>query len=231
MSHKAPTFDLNNLLVSLSEGLATFENHFPLDEFAQGHYQQHPFITLLTCCDSRVPPSMLGDTFNRVFCVENIGNQVKNSEGSILYGLLHLHTPFMVVAGHSECGAIKAATSDYGSEPSALVNELNTVKKSLDQACRGLKVDLAAMSIHQAQLSEINIDIQIDLLLAQPDIAPLVEDKSLQIIGVFVDLHNIYGQGYGKVFTVNVNGVKDVEVIKQMDKIGVFAGRAARLNN
>ncbi|MDD3364317.1 MAG: carbonic anhydrase [Syntrophomonas sp.] len=229
MSHEVVKFDLVSLLSSLGESLAEFENGFPLDDFAKGHYQQHPFVTLLTCCDSRVPPSMLGDTFNRVFCVENIGNQVKNSEGSVLYGLLHLQTPLMIVAGHTECGAIKAATSDFASEPSALVNELTTVKSSLDQACSGIKVDLATASPTQVQLSELNVDVQIDLLLNHAEIAPLVQRQSLQIIGVMVDLHNFYGEGYGKVYTVNVNGEKDVEAIKQMDKIGVFAAKAKRL--
>jgi carbonic anhydrase len=229
MSHEVVKFDLVSLLSNLDVSLKSFENGFPLDDFAQGHYQQHPFVTLLTCCDSRVPPSMLGDTFNRVFCIENIGNQVKNSEGSILYGILHLHTPLMIVAGHSECGAIKAATSDFAAEPPALINELTTVKNSLEQACTGIKVDLATMSMNQAQLSEINVDVQIDLLLAHPYIAPLVEKQSLQIIGVFVDLHNIYGEGYGKVFTVNVNGEKDVEAIKKKDTIGSFAAKARRL--
>jgi len=229
MSHEAVKFDLVSLLKTLDAGLANFENNFPLDEFAQGHYQQHPFVTLLTCCDSRVAPSMLGDTFNRVFCVENIGNQVKNAEGSVLYGLLHLHTPLMIVAGHSECGAIKAATSDFTAEPSALVGELNTVKGSLEKACAGIKVDLAAASLSQAQLSELNIDAQIEMLLAHDKIAPLVEKKALQIIGIFVDLHNIYGEGYGKVYTVNVNGEKNAEAIMKIDSIGGFAAKARRL--
>ncbi len=229
MSHAAVKFDLETLLKTLDSGLGEFENSFPLDDFAKGHYQQHPFVTLLTCCDSRVSPSMFGDTFNRIFCVENIGNQLRNAEGSVLYGLLHLHTPLMIVAGHSECGAIKAASSDYAGEPAALVQELNTVKGSLEKACSGVKVDLAAGSLSQAQLSELNVDVQVDMLLAHLDIAPLVEKKALQIIGVFVDLHNIYGEGYGKVYTVNVNGVKDVEAIKQIDTIGGFAAKARRL--
>lgn len=229
MSHEALYFDLGSLLKTLDAGLAEFENNFPLADFAHGHYQQHPFATLLTCCDSRVPPSMLGDTFNRVFCVENIGNQVKNAEGSVLYGLLHLHTPLMIVAGHSECGAIKAATSDYEAEPPALVGELNTVKGSLEKACAVIMVDLAAASLSQAQLSELNIDVQIEMLLTHAEIAPLVEKKALQIIGVFVDLHDIFGEGFGKVYTVNVNGEKDAEVIKKIDNIGGFAARARRL--
>ena len=229
MSHDVVKFDLESLLKTLDSGLSDFEKYFPLDDFAQGHYQQHPFVTLLTCCDSRVSPSMLGNTFNRIFCVENIGNQVNNSEGSVLYGLLHLHTPLMIVAGHSECGAIKAATSDFSGEPSALVQELTTVKASLAKACSGIKVDLAAASLSQAQLSELNIDVQIEMLLAHAEIAPLVEKRELQIIGLFVDLHNLYGEGYGKVYTVNVNGEKNVDAIKMIDTIGGFAAKARRL--
>lgn len=229
MSHEVIKFDLVSLLSNLDESLASFEKGFPLDDFAQGHYQQHPFVTLLTCCDSRVPPSMLGDTFNRVFCIENIGNQVKNSEGSVLYGILHLHTPLMIVAGHSECGAIKAATSDFTAEPPALVNELTTVKNSLEQACMGIKVDLATASPTQVQLSELNVDVQIGLLLDHAEIALLVKKQALQLIGIMIDLHNFYGEGYGKVYTVNVNGEKDVETIKKMDTIGGFAAKAQRL--
>ena len=137
----------------------------------------------------------------------------------------------MIVAGHSECGAIKAATSDFAAEPLALVNELTIVKKSLDQACTGIKVDLATHSPTQVQLSELNVDAQIDLLLENAEVALLVEKQALQIIGVMVDLHNFYGEGYGKIYTVNVNGEKNVEVIKKIDKIGVFASKARRLNN
>ncbi len=230
LSHEPVQFDLVNIFKELEPCLADFEKNFPLAAFAQGHYQQHPFATLLTCCDSRVSPNMLGDTFNRVFCVENIGNQVRNSEGSVLYGLLHLHTPLLLIAGHSECGAIKAATSDYAAEPAALVKELDTVKSSLQQACAGIKIELAAASLNQALLSEINVDAQIEMLLEKSEIAHLVEHKQLIIIGLFVDLHNVFAEGYGKVFTVNVNGERSAEVIKQMDQIGGFAARARRLD-
>lgn len=229
MSHEPAHFDLPSLLPDLEASLATFEAGFPLEDFKKVDYKQVPFVTLLTCCDSRVPPTMLGDTFNRIFCIENIGNQFKNNEGSVLYGLLHLHTPLMIVAGHSDCGAIKAATSDYAAEPAALVQELDGVKGSLQQGCAGIKVDLASAAADQARLSELNVDVQVDRLLQHPEIAPLVARQSLRIIGVELDLHNIYGGGFGKVYTVNVNGEKDPAVIKQMTDIGGFAGKARRL--
>lgn len=231
MSHEPVKFDLENIFKELEPCLADFEKNFPLAEFALGHYQQHPFATLLTCCDSRVSPNILGDTFNRVFCVENIGNQFRNSEGSVLYGLLHLHTPLLLIVGHSECGAIKAATSDYAAEPTALVKELDIVKSSLQQACAGIKIDLAAASLNQALLSELNVDAQIEMLLSESEISALVEDEKLIIIGVFLDLHDVFAEGYGKVFTVNINGEKNAEVIKQMNQIGGFAARARRLGD
>lgn len=229
MSHTPTHFDLPRLWQDLEASLAAFEAGFPLEDFKKVHFQQQPCVTLLTCCDSRVPPTMLGDTFNRVFCVENIGNQFQNGEGSVLYGLLHLHTPLMIVAGHSECGAIKAATSDYAAEPPALGRELDTVKGSLQQGCAGIKVDLAAAAANQARLSELNVDVQVDQLLHHPAIAPLVAANSLQVIGVVVDLHNVYGEGYGKVYTVNVNGERDATALQARTDIGGFAAKAKRL--
>ncbi len=229
MSHEPVKFDLSTLFQELEPSLAAFEKNFPLAEFARAHYQQHPFATLLTCCDSRVSPNMLGDTFNRVFCVENIGNQFRNSEGSVLYGLLHLRTPLMLVAGHSECGAIKAAVSDYAAEPDALIKELNTVKDSLQQGCAACKIDLAVASSDQARLAQLNVDIQVDMLLNQPDVRRLVDKQELLVIGLLVDLHNVFGEGYGRVYTVNVNGVKDANTIKAKNDIGGFAARARRL--
>ncbi|MCX5779839.1 MAG: hypothetical protein NTV45_03270, partial [Firmicutes bacterium] len=79
MSHATTHFDLPRLWQDLEASLAAFEAGFPLEDFKKVHFQQQPCVTLLTCCDSRVPPTMLGDTFNRVFCVENIGNQFQNA--------------------------------------------------------------------------------------------------------------------------------------------------------
>ena len=100
LSHHATIeVDKAALFKSLEQGILAFEKGFPLEDFKKGNYGQHPLITLLTCADSRIPVNIFGDIFNRIFSVENIGNLVKTNEGSVLYGLLHLHTPLMIVAG------------------------------------------------------------------------------------------------------------------------------------
>ena len=44
-----------------------------------------------------------------MFSIRNIGNQIVTSEGSVDYGVRVLKTPYLMVVGHSGCGAIKAA--------------------------------------------------------------------------------------------------------------------------
>lgn len=72
---------------------------------------QHPFVTILTCSDSRVCPELIFDAnIGELFVIRNAGNVVdKITLGSIEYGTEHLHTPLLVVLGHERCGAVTAA--------------------------------------------------------------------------------------------------------------------------
>jgi carbonic anhydrase len=72
---------------------------------------QHPFATILTCSDSRVPPEVifsqgLGDLF-----VVRVAGAVPDPAvlGSIEYAAEHLNVPLVVVMGHLACGAVKSA--------------------------------------------------------------------------------------------------------------------------
>jgi carbonic anhydrase len=72
---------------------------------------QHPFATVLTCSDSRVPPEAifsqgLGDLF-----VVRVAGAVPDQAvlGSIEYAAEHLNVPLVVVMGHLACGAVKSA--------------------------------------------------------------------------------------------------------------------------
>ena len=231
VSSSSPKVDRDVLMQGIVEGIAGFESEFPLEDFKKGDYKQHPIITLLTCSDSRMPVNIFGSIFNRIFSVENIGNQFRSSEGSVLYGLLHLHTPLMIVAGHTDCGAIKAAESNFVNEPLGIRNELSTVKDSLDAARRLYNVSNNDSDLKYTLLSELNVDMQINYLLANPGISELVKNKELLIMGVMADLHNHYGEGYGRTYTINVNGEKDTSKLKDNNELGLMAERAKRLSS
>ncbi|MFH1912873.1 MAG: carbonic anhydrase [Pseudomonadota bacterium] len=76
---------------------------------SQGDYA---FATVLSCSDSRVPVERIFDAgFIDLFVIRVAGNVVRTHEaGSIEYGLAHVHTPVLVVMGHTQCGAVAAVT-------------------------------------------------------------------------------------------------------------------------
>ena len=74
---------------------------------------QHPFVTILTCADSRIPVERVFDRgVGELFVVRVAGNVAGSSEtGTIEYGVGHLKTRLLVVMGHTKCGAVAAACS------------------------------------------------------------------------------------------------------------------------
>ncbi len=220
------------VIKNLEDSIKHFESNFPLDSFQESNFKQHPVVTLLTCSDARMPVNIYGEIFNRIFSIENIGNQVKTNEGSILYGLLHLHTPIMIIAGHTDCGAIIAAESNFIEEPMAIRQEVSIVKNSLEDAQRKTGIQLDSNNeLRITQLAELNVDMQIDYLMSNYAVADLVNNNKLLLLGLMVDLHNVYGDGFGLTYTINVNGKNNIDVISNYINLGIFADRAKRITN
>lgn len=75
---------------------------------------QKPHSIIVACSDSRVPPEHIFDSgLGEIFIIRNAGNNptTKYDLGSIEYAAEHLHTPLLVILGHSSCGAINATCS------------------------------------------------------------------------------------------------------------------------
>lgn len=72
---------------------------------------QHPYATILSCSDSRVPPELIFDAgFGELFIIRVAGNVFASEvAASLQYAGRHLQTPLFVVLGHTNCGAVQAA--------------------------------------------------------------------------------------------------------------------------
>ena len=73
--------------------------------------KQEPFAAVLSCADSRVPVELVFDqTIGHIFVTRVAGNII-NSEiiGSLEYGAAVLGVKVLLVMGHANCGAVKAA--------------------------------------------------------------------------------------------------------------------------
>lgn len=105
-----------------------------LADLAKG---QHPYATILSCSDSRVPPELIFDAgFGELFVVRVAGNVLSPGvAGSMQYALEHLRTPLFVVLGHTGCGAVSAALETLlrGTE------QLSRIQILVDQIVPGLE--------------------------------------------------------------------------------------------
>jgi carbonic anhydrase len=74
---------------------------------------QRPEVAVLSCSDSRVPPEILFDQgLGDLFVVRSAGNSADPlGVGSLEYAVEHLGSVVIVVLGHQNCGAVKAACS------------------------------------------------------------------------------------------------------------------------
>ncbi|MEW5722672.1 MAG: carbonic anhydrase, partial [Thermodesulfobacteriota bacterium] len=72
----------------------------------------HALATILACSDSRVPVELIFDAGIMDIFVVRVAGAVCGADeaGSIEYGLAHVHTPVLVVLGHTQCGAVTAVT-------------------------------------------------------------------------------------------------------------------------
>jgi carbonic anhydrase len=86
----------------------------PRDVLAEMAKSQHPYATILGCSDSRVPPELIfGTGLGDLFVVRTAGNSLSPEiAGSLQYASGHLDIPLLVVVGHEECGAVKAALAE-----------------------------------------------------------------------------------------------------------------------
>lgn len=144
---------------------------------------QAPFACVVTCADSRVVPEhvfMAG--LGELFCVRVAGNVVGDMElASCLYAAEHLHTPLIVVLGHTHCGAIEAAIEagdceDHG-DTGAIVPLVAKIVAAI-----GAENDPYAASV-------ANVQAGVRTLMADDDIADLTR-LGLRVCGAIYHTHS-----------------------------------------
>lgn len=108
---------------------------------------QQPFAVVVSCSDSRVPPEILFDQgIGDIFVIRTAGEVMDNATiGTIEYAVEHLHVPLIVVLGHDDCGAVKAAI-EGSAEPGQISYIVDAITPAVNTA-RGMNGDLLNNSI------------------------------------------------------------------------------------
>ena len=147
-------------------------------------FSQHPFVTMLSCSDSRVSPELIFDQgLGDIFEIRNAGNVLDDQVlGSVEYSLVHLGVKLVVVLGHESCGAVAAAYTE-AHEDKYIESLTRFIKPSIEKAKyqKGNLLDNA--SINNAKLGAK------EMIRQNPVIADYVKNHGVIVIPAYYCLH------------------------------------------
>jgi carbonic anhydrase len=146
---------------------------------------QAPLAIVVACADSRVAPEIIFDQgVGDLFVVRVAGNIVVNAgpfvKGSIEYGVAELGTRLILVLGHTQCGAVKAAITHIEANdglPGSINDLINPIRPFV-KAVAGQGGDKLA------KVTKANVVAGVKQLEGlNPILAPLVKKGELKVVG------------------------------------------------
>src|SRR5215472_4697796 len=140
--------------------------------------EQKPFAAILTCADSRVPAEIIFDqSIGQLFVVRVAGNiAAPDTIASVEYAAEELGVKTILVLGHSNCGAVKAAKAG-GSVPGQISELFQYIYPAI----------IGAPDLQSAV--EKNARWQATVIGASsPDLARMIKDGKLSVQAAVYDL-------------------------------------------
>lgn len=146
---------------------------------------QDPLAVVLTCADSRVPPVDVFDQgLGDIFVVRVAGNIINDQIlGSIEYAVAHLHTPLVMVMGHSSCGAVSAVAQGV-----KLDGHIASLTPSIDAALKKTKGMEGHWTNNAAKVLARTTAKKI--AESEPIIADLVQEGRVLVVATYYDLES-----------------------------------------
>jgi carbonic anhydrase len=160
------------------------------EDFAALAEGQAPLAAIVACADSRVAPELVFDQgVGDLFVVRVAGNIVDGAgptvKGSIEFAVAELGVRLIMVLGHSQCGAVKAAIThiDANDELPGSIGDLIAPIRPAVRAAAGNPGDKLANVIKANVLAGVNRLQGLDPILAK-----LVKTGELKVVGASYEL-------------------------------------------
>ncbi|HEX4130720.1 MAG TPA: carbonic anhydrase [Pirellulales bacterium] len=204
---------MSKKMIKLIHGIVEFrETRLPkyAEHFRHLAEGQCPDALFITCSDSRVVPELLASTDpGELFVNRNVGNMIPpataegNSTGDlseaagIEFAVNVLGVENIVICGHSECGAMRAAL-----DPSAVPKGSNLGKWLHHCASAVFRLEQEgpldrSLSVHN-QLSQVNVLVQLEHLMTYPIVKEKVLAKKIRICGWWFEIRSGEMHAYNK---------------------------------
>jgi carbonic anhydrase len=151
---------------------------------------QTPHTIIVSCSDSRVPPEVVFDQkLGEIFTVRTAGEALDPSSiASVEYAVEHLGARNVVVMGHTQCGAVKAALGTLGGGDAGSDN-LNKLVADLHPRLQSFKGKKP--SPHYADEGWANaFGVSNDLLKRSKILSAATKDGKIKITTAMYSLEN-----------------------------------------
>jgi carbonic anhydrase len=149
---------------------------------------QYPIAAVLSCADSRVPPTLVFDQAPGDLFVMRVAGNIVNRDllASLEYGVEFLGVPLVMVLGHSACGAVDAAIKvlkKKASLPGHLPTLISAIKPSVivaERTQQGNLLDNATAENVRRQVTRLKN--------SGPIVKRLYAGRKIDIVGAVYDL-------------------------------------------
>ncbi|MDZ7767492.1 MAG: carbonic anhydrase [Melioribacteraceae bacterium] len=149
---------------------------------------QSPYAVIVTCSDSRVPPEILFDeSIGKLFVIRLAGNIIDSAAvGSIEYAVKYLNSSYLLMLGHTHCGAVHAVVGGGNYSPA-----ITSIAKRIAPAFEKVK----AMDIEEEKREESTIKENVLLQArAASDMSEIISEHrnngTLKIGGAVYDIED-----------------------------------------
>lgn len=151
-------------------------------EIAQG---QHPLAAIVSCADARVPPEIVFDQgLGDLFVVRLAGNILDDAAlASLEYAVEHLGVQYIMILGHSHCGAVEAAIKG-GTVPGHIGSLVRAIQPAVDKA-RHQPGNL----LENAVRANVIMVVQ-QLKSSKPILEESIKKGGLTVVGALYDLND-----------------------------------------
>jgi len=150
---------------------------------------QAPYATLFGCSDSRLAAEIIFDCgLGDLFVVRNAGQVVSDSViGSLEYAVAVLAVPLIVVLGHDECGAVRAAVDSTAPDAPALPVHIRHLVEKILPAVQRVHAHSPEAPVHEADAQEVGRehlrDTIRELVESSTVLSDAIADGRLAIVG------------------------------------------------
>lgn len=146
---------------------------------------QQPFAAVLGCSDSRTAPETIFDqSLGDIFTVRLAGNVAcSKAIGSLEYSCKYLGSKVIVVMGHSNCGAVKAACDNF--EEGNITEIIKLLQPAVSEETTTLNPERNSKNTQfVANVCFLNVKKQIQNIFNQSSILnEMLDKKQIGIIG------------------------------------------------